>query len=271
MTCRYCQARNAEYEHRCARCARRLYDDIGMLQGATHSYTPRSTTSYYSGDTVPVVVVSELQVPSSGSQERLLRHMSAESCSYAEQPNGLKLHSGSQSLALAPLSAAKRSNASTTTRSNPALDTKIEAVIYSEAPTAHPVHRALAFSLDASLVTIAIGIFVLTLHFSGFVFTRELLNAGPVAAGVGLIAVFYGLIWALAGKDTPGRQWTHMQLLDFTGNKPSRRQRLIRLLAAVPSALSCGLGLAWLLVDPEKLSWLDHISETYPAVRAYRR
>src|SRR5579883_227359 len=152
MTCRYCRALNAEYEHRCVRCARRLYDDPGSFE-LLPSYQPVASATGRYIDRDVVVIPNETQVRRTPPQERLPRHISAESFAYAQPAETAK---SGLALALGPLTPRKKSP-ETPARQYPALETKIEAVIFSEAPTAHPLHRALAFSLDASLVTIAVG------------------------------------------------------------------------------------------------------------------
>lgn len=92
--------------------------------------------------------------------------------------------------------------------------------------------------------------------------------------------VIYGLAFALlllfykyaafrwAGI-SPGTRWADLDLLDFDGRPPGRRDRLNRLAAGCLSLLPAGAGLLWALVDEEHLTWHDHMSKTFvtPAAR----
>lgn len=262
MNCQYCQTWNGEYEHRCVRCARKLYESVPELEPAF------AAPSRYESGTAAVLLGPERHYHTAAQPERMLRHMSPDSVAYAPVSSGGYLppyeESGAHS-AVAPHYPEELSI--TVTQDRRPLRTSIEAVIYSDAPIAHPVHRGLALALDASLITIATGLFLLTLHYGGYAFTRQPLNIGAIGTALGLIILLYQAIWAAAGTDTPGMRWTHMQLLDFDGNRPSRWQRFSRLLTTGLSLLSCGLGVVWMLVDEEGLSWHDHLSRTFPSLR----
>ena len=86
-----------------------------------------------------------------------------------------------------------------------------------------------------------------------------------------LISVFYGLVWAMAKRETAGMNWTQLQLVTFDGSPLDGRNRAIRFAAAWLSYCSGGLGLLWALADEENLAFHDHISKTYPAERTSSR
>jgi uncharacterized RDD family membrane protein YckC len=150
------------------------------------------------------------------------------------------------------------------TASDHSLGTEVEAVIYCDAPVALPVHRLMAVAADASLIAIALGLFVAIFYLSGgrVVFTRPsmLLFVGVIAG----VVFLYRLLWCLGNGDTPGMRFAGLRLVDFDGRRPEREQRTIRLAASVLSTASAGLGLVWALVDEENLTWHDHISKTFP-------
>jgi uncharacterized RDD family membrane protein YckC len=148
------------------------------------------------------------------------------------------------------------------------LKTKVEAVIYCDAPVATPAHRAVGFALDFSLVVMAIGAFLLTFHFCGGEFGKINIYTGS-AFGVAFlcIALFYGLLWVLAGSETAGQRWTNLKLINFDGSPIDRRERGIRFAAACLSLCSVGLGMIWSLADEESLTWHDHMSKTFPTIR----
>jgi len=131
------------------------------------------------------------------------------------------------------------------------------------APVALPMHRFIAGFLDYSMISIAFALLLLPLLVSpaGMLLTMETL---PVIAAAALVTGFgYKLLWALAGTESPGMRWAALRVLHFDGIKPSRRQRLLRVLSGALSLASAGLGLLWVLADEETLSWHDHISKTF--------
>jgi uncharacterized RDD family membrane protein YckC len=126
--------------------------------------------------------------------------------------------------------------------------------------------------LDLAMILIGAALTFLAIYWSGAITLDKAIL--PVWAGiVGLVTVIYRLLWCLCGIDGPGFRWTGLRTLNFDGNLPTGRQRAGRLLAGFLSTLAAGLGLIWALADEEKLTWHDHISQTFPAVdgRATRR
>ena len=140
----------------------------------------------------------------------------------------------------------------------------IEAVIYCDAPVAPPAHRMLALAVDASIVLIGAGLFLVVFLLSGGVMALSRQSVSFVAGIAVVIAMFYRALWCLANGDTPGMRCTGLKLVDFDGRRPDREQRGLRQMASLLSVLSAGLGLVWALVDEEKLTWHDHISKTFP-------
>jgi len=155
------------------------------------------------------------------------------------------------------------------------LGTTVDAVIYCEAPVATPVHRALAATIDLTMILVAYGLFLLTFVLCGgeiFVDRPSLIIFG---CALGLVATAYGLFWAVAGTDSVGMRWTHLRLITFDGFAPDRWQRATRL-AGTSLSLFSVLGILWSLADEESLGWQDHISRTFPTAhelesRVFRR
>jgi uncharacterized RDD family membrane protein YckC len=143
------------------------------------------------------------------------------------------------------------------------LSTTVEAVIYCEAPVATRLHRAVAASLDWSMVLIAWGLFLLVFKLAGGSFVLSRPNLFVFAASLGLMAFTYGLVWAIAGSETAGMHWARLRLITFDGFPPEPRQRLLRFGGSCLS-LCTVLGLLWSLGDEESLTWQDHISRTFP-------
>jgi uncharacterized RDD family membrane protein YckC len=146
------------------------------------------------------------------------------------------------------------------------LGTTVEAVIYCEAPVATTLHRAVAAALDWSMVLIGYGLFVTAFYLLGGEFTLTKSNVGIFGAMFLMVGFTYGLLFSLAGAETPGMHWTQLRLTTFDGFPPERRQRLVRFASA--SLTRCTLlGLLWSLADEESLAWQDHISRTFPTPR----
>lgn len=90
-------------------------------------------------------------------------------------------------------------------------------------------------------------------------------NAAYVSYACGAVLFFflYKLIFCLYGRPTFGLQGARLRVVSFTGSAPRRSQCLIRLFAGCLSVISAGMGLLWSLADQDKLSWHDHISQTF--------
>jgi uncharacterized RDD family membrane protein YckC len=79
--------------------------------------------------------------------------------------------------------------------------------------------------------------------------------------------MLYGLIWAIAGRETAGMRWTDLQLITFDGFPVDGRSRASRVASTWLSFCSGGLGVLWAVADEENLTWHDHISKTFPTIR----
>ncbi len=145
---------------------------------------------------------------------------------------------------------------------NSSLDAQAD-LIYCDAPVALPGHRLLAAAVDASMVLIGLGLFLLIFFVGGdMVVSRQ---TAPFLIAVGaVIALFYRSLWYFGNGDTPGMRFAGLRLVDFDGRRPDREQRGMRQVAGLLSLLAAGLGLVWALVDEESLTWHDHISKTFP-------
>jgi len=266
MECRYCQASNAEDDHRCRRCGRRLrmtpvyttsaavpklrteFDDVQSADHAGLVATeppppPRRPITYqpslFSGRELPRVVPFESIAPSVAPPLR-------QRSSPVRRVRNRKVIPGQQNLEFA--------------RSiKPA-----EGAIYCDAPVAVPAHRAMAAALDGSMILIATAIFGIIFYLAGGQVTLSAKTLPILFAVVAVFVVFYEILWCLAGGDTAGMRWARLTLVDFDGQRPRRKQRLYRLAFGILSLLAAGIGLLWALVDEETLTWHDHISKTFP-------
>jgi uncharacterized RDD family membrane protein YckC len=144
-----------------------------------------------------------------------------------------------------------------------------EAAVFCDAPVAIPTHRALAAALDLAIPAAGFAVFLTTLHYAGggVVLTRQAIWV--YGAVLLLITVLYRLLFCIAETDTPGLQWTGLRLLNFDGRRPTRQQRLNRIVGGFVSVISSGIGLVWALFDEERLTWHDYMSKTFPSPRGF--
>jgi uncharacterized RDD family membrane protein YckC len=129
------------------------------------------------------------------------------------------------------------------------------------------MHRFIASSMDTAMILLAFGGFVAASELSGGNFGAGKLFWITLAVSFTLISMFYGLIWAIAGRETAGMRWTDLQLITFDGFPLDGRVRAARVAASWLSFCSGGLGLLWAIADEENLTWHDHISKTFPTIR----
>lgn len=84
--------------------------------------------------------------------------------------------------------------------------------------------------------------------------------------GAALPALFwlaYQYLFLVYGGITPGMQMAQLELSNFEGCVPSRRDRGRRALAMMVSCISLGMGFAWTMLDEDTLGWHDRITKTY--------
>ncbi|EGW55661.1 RDD family protein [Candidatus Endoriftia persephone] len=73
--------------------------------------------------------------------------------------------------------------------------------------------------------------------------------------------LFFTGFWVHGGQTLGMRAW-RLRLVRSDGLPPTWRDALRRHLAALFSLVTFGLGFLWILVDPNKLAWHDHLSAT---------
>jgi uncharacterized RDD family membrane protein YckC len=72
---------------------------------------------------------------------------------------------------------------------------------------------------------------------------------------------FFGGFWTHGGQTIGMRAW-RIRVVDRDGRAITWRHALVRFLAAILSWGAVGIGFAWSLFDPERLTWHDHLSRT---------
>jgi hypothetical protein len=181
MQCRYCREWNEADERRCVRCGRRLH--LAAAQAAPPSYVTAGGAA-----TAPAFEVLSgkdagdrtiaVESPRSPSYQPSLFRDAANAPKVIPIPTLTPLHprereESAQSAKTARAAQSQRrqrrpSEASGNSTAQQALDfygrTKLpemDTVIYCDAPVAMPAHRLIAAAFDASMVVIALGVFLI--------------------------------------------------------------------------------------------------------------
>jgi uncharacterized RDD family membrane protein YckC len=133
------------------------------------------------------------------------------------------------------------------------------------APLARRIFSAAA---DAVIIASACALF-------GVIFWKMTAIQPPRFQLAGITAGFAALFWAayqyllvVYSGSTPGLRLAKLELARFNGSPASRRLRRWRVLASFLSALSLGMGYAWVFLDEDALCWHDRITHTYLAPKS---
>ena len=118
-----------------------------------------------------------------------------------------------------------------------------------------------AIGYDSLLVTavLIVGTAVL-LPFTG----GEAIRSGELWYTVYLVVLsfgYFGWFWTHGGQTLGMRSW-RLRLVGADRDGASWRQALVRFVGACFSWLALGAGFFWLLVDPDRLTWHDRVSQT---------
>lgn len=125
--------------------------------------------------------------------------------------------------------------------------------------------RILSAAIDDLIIVAAFVLF-------GFIFWKMTALIPPRLQMIGATAGLVGLFWAayqylliVYSGTTPGLRLTRLQLSRFDGSATNRRTRRWRVFASFLSAVSLGMGYAWVFLDEDALCWHDRITHTYLA------
>jgi uncharacterized RDD family membrane protein YckC len=131
--------------------------------------------------------------------------------------------------------------------------------------------RVVASAIDGLIIAAASALF-------GYIFWRVAGCRPPVFQIYGLAVAIPCLFWAVYqyllivySASTPGLRIAGLDLARFDGNPTNRRLRRWRVLASYLSAISLGMGYAWLFLDEDALCWHDRITHTYLAPKPEHR
>jgi uncharacterized RDD family membrane protein YckC len=147
------------------------------------------------------------------------------------------------------------------------LKTTVEAQVFCGQPVATPTHRLVASAIDGVIILFGFGLLIALFEVMGGRFGAGKALWVGLSMALALVSMFYGLIWAIAGRETAGMRLTDLQLITFDGFQVDPRSRALRFASTWLSFCSGGLGLLWAVADEENLTWHDHISKTFPTIR----
>ena len=147
------------------------------------------------------------------------------------------------------------------------LKTDVDAQVFCDQPVATPTHRLVASAIDAVIIFFGFALLVTLYEVLGGSFGAGKALWIGLGAVLALVSMLYGLIWAIAGRETAGMRFTDLQLITFDGFQVDPRSRALRFASTWLSFCSGGLGLLWAVADEENLTWHDHISKTFPTIR----
>lgn len=127
-----------------------------------------------------------------------------------------------------------------------------------------PWERRLAASVVDGLVIACAG------SLFGFIFWKIAAIEPPKIQLLGLAAGTLAVFWAayqylliIYSGSTPGLLAAGLELTRFDGSATTRSLRRWRILASYLSALSLGMGYAWVFLDEDSLCWHDRITRTH--------
>lgn len=280
MRCKHCGFVNGEDDHRCLRCGRRI---AGVVIAAPPGYSGANAlaqslmlsedTADFQAVTVETPVQPTLFVNSPKNIIPFDRR-ERQAAPKAEAPQRMAQHQTA-----APQQRIQVRKAATpdtqglldfvpnSTQKIRKLKTDVDAQVFCDQPVATPTHRLVASAIDGALIFFGFGLLVSLVELLGGSFGAGKLQWAGLAATLGLVSMFYGLIWAIAGRETAGMHFTDLQLITFDGFQLDARSRALRFASTWLSFCSGGLGLLWAVADEESLTWHDHISKTFPTIR----
>ena len=283
MNCTYCGTRGYEGEHRCRRCGRRL--NLDTVHAAPNPYPV--TRGSVAPDLAVRQMVSRdvvdeaLSTPPENRPVRqqtlfptqVLRFEDFAPSGHVEEKPKQKARTSTKPRKQRPTKKEKLEAAGQQTMNfmaaaapaRPVTKTGVEPSLYCGHPVALPIHRLWASALDVSMVLSGLGVFVAVFYAAGGAIALNPVTTPFYAAAALAIALFYRALWWIADGDTPGLAWCRLQVLNFHGERPTPRDRLVRFAGACLSLASGGLGFLWSVGDEEMLGWHDHISRTFPS------
>jgi uncharacterized RDD family membrane protein YckC len=284
MTCQHCQTWVLDGDHRCSRCGRRVNVASARISPQSYPIAATATAPAYEFEMEPeateVAASSphDVQQPLFSVPSHDPRVIPFDSLNTQAARESIRARAAQLSRP-APLKAERvqvrhagaRKKRSAGQRhldlfGRQEVLSQPQSSIICDAPVAPTSLRMEAGLIDGVLMLIGAGLGVaLFRYFDGHI-SLETHSLLFVALALITIPVFYKLLWTFAGRDTIGMRSAGLRLVDFDGNPPSHARRYQRLLGSMISVLAGGVGLIWVFVDQDCLTWHDHISSTFPTL-----
>lgn len=295
MICEYCRTTNAENDHRCRKCQRRLVNYTPSFSSGSYPVSRDATARKYEvvaesePVSAPVAVLerdSEFTTFAGGRLSGGILEASASSFPVQRRLFGTensKLVSIDGGETSARTAAPRKRSTNPKRQQQPEtfdqgvldffglpklefrqLGQEVRSSLYCDYRVASVMHRALAAMVDVCMILFSIALFAGIFVYGGGEFdfgpTENKILFGSLLV---ILPLFYQLFWAFAGAETLGAQYLRLRLTDFDGRSPKAQARVHRVLSNVLSIFASGIGLLWVFLDEETLSWHDHISGTF--------
>jgi uncharacterized RDD family membrane protein YckC len=288
MHCKHCGFVNGEDDHRCLRCGRRI---AGVVIAAPAGY---SGANALAPALIPAMMMSDEGTEfSPAGSAKAAQPAPAQTPLFPTQitnlgPNVIPFDRREReatgkfghmpAAAPSPRVTSQRKSGFTDTQTlldfipaspqkNRKLKTDVDAQVFCDLPVATPTHRLVAAAIDAAFILFGFGLLVGLFDVLGGSFGAGKTLWIGMASALALVSMLYGLIWAIAGRETAGMRFTDLRLITFDGFQLDPRSRALRFASTWLSFCSVGLGLLWAVADEENLTWHDHISKTFPTIR----
>jgi uncharacterized RDD family membrane protein YckC len=268
MNCRYCGAANAEEEHRCVHCGRRL-------GGFAASPLRGSTVPKPAREAPLLIAMPNREAPLSQAprQQSLFRVIPFESIAppREEGPPARQRSPVARDRAPAPKRTRRAPHpnqqslefAAPETQPSAPPETAAEPAVQCDAPVASIRARSAAVALDLAFVLLGFGVMLGILRGRAGELPLDRTAALIYGAAFALLLFFYKVLACVRAGHSPGARMMGLRLLHFDGRPADRRQRLLRLASGCLSLLPLGVGFLWALVDEERLTFHDHITQTF--------
>lgn len=289
MRCKHCGFVNGEDDHRCLRCGRRL---SGVVIAAPPGYSGANALAasvmMSSDDTreFPPVQQAGTAQPTLFANYSQVSHYPQASPAPGLNVIPFDRRERQSTSRQTPAVAAPQHRVSPRKSSGPPpgaqgtldfipaspvkgrkLKTDVDAQVFCDQPVATPTHRLVASAIDGAIILFGFGLLVALFEVLGGSFGHGKAVWIGLALVLALVSMLYGLIWAIAGRETAGMRLTDLQLITFDGFPVDPRSRALRFASTWLSFCSGGLGILWAVADEENLTWHDHISKTFPTIK----
>jgi uncharacterized RDD family membrane protein YckC len=287
MTCQACQTWNADGDHRCRKCARRLRATPTRVP--RDSYPIAATALAYEHEVLidpapfPETSAAPQHVPLDTNAQQILFAAPAQPrvIPFDQLTSPMERESIQARIAQTRPSPVRTGKVEVSPRRNKKTKTQEHqrnldfvnahdiiatptSPIQCAAPVAPPSLRLNAALLDGVVIAFGSLLFLALFRLVTGELPLDRRSLEGYAAGLFAITLAYKLIWCFVNFDTFGMRVTGLRLVDLDGNPAPATRRLIRALSSFLSLGAVGLGLIWTFADPDGLAWHDQISGTFP-------